>query len=79
MATIPDAWTSGSAEAQVNAVDAIDCLTERKNYLVGRIALKTERGWEKEWDQREHDSLEMAIQALEEWKKFERLGVTVEF
>ncbi len=53
----------------MNIAEVIITLTERKNYLTGRIALKMERGWENEWDRRERDALEAAIEVMEQFNR----------
>lgn len=41
-------------------------LQERERYLRHRIEAKRTVGWETRWDEREHDALQWAIDALKE-------------
>lgn len=44
--------------------EALVVMRERRDYLVERIVAKTKRGWDIEWDTREHEALSTAIDAL---------------
>ena len=48
----------------MNKAEVVVTLTERRNYLTGRILLKMDRGWEWQWDERERDALDEAIAVL---------------
>ena len=37
-------------------------LTERRNYLTGRIEAKEKVGWETQWDRRERDAITTLLQ-----------------
>jgi hypothetical protein len=48
----------------MNKAEVVVTLTERRDYLSGRILLKMERGWEYQWDERERNALDEAIAVL---------------
>lgn len=44
--------------------EALEVITQRRNYLTSRIAAKLENGWETQWDERERDALTVVIEHL---------------
>lgn len=47
------------------ASDNLTVLRERRDWLAARIKAKESVGWETQWDQRERDALEWAVEQLE--------------
>jgi hypothetical protein len=43
--------------------DAIDTLTQRRNWLRERVEAKKRVGWDVEWDEKERDALTTIIDA----------------
>lgn len=49
----------------MNLPEAIQVLTERRNWLTARIRAKESVGWDVQWDRRERDALSRAIDYLD--------------
>lgn len=46
--------------------DHVLVLQEREKYLLQRIEAKRSVGWETQWDEREHNALQWAIDTLKD-------------
>jgi hypothetical protein len=53
----------------VRIADAVDTLTQRRNWLSARIAAKQSVGWDVEWDTRERDSLTVVIDMIQQQRE----------
>jgi hypothetical protein len=49
----------------MRTADAVDTLTQRRNWLTARIAAKQSVGWDVEWDTRERDALTAALALIQ--------------
>lgn len=56
--------------------DHIAALRERMKYLGGRIKAKKDCGWETQWDERERNALEWALERLDTSLEWEILRIT---
>lgn len=45
----------------MSVADALQVLTERRNWLTARIRAKQSVGWDVEWDTRERDALSRVL------------------